>query len=162
MNGVFWLRCLGELKCINLFCYKIASQQNTYTVCNVHSISLNENTVITTAERLSMRAHHTGELLLCSIWWTWKSRTNGFHMIEVSTIAILTIKSRNRLRIFVNTFISGTMMIEILSHQVSSVLCGPVCGAVDFSWNHQQCSPFCDMTHCTRNIVVINALQWLR
>ena len=128
----------------------------SHTVCNVHSIALNENTVITTAERLSMRAHHTGELLLCIIWWTGKPiRTLGFYMIDVS-IGITTIKSRNRLRIFVNTFISGTIMGVIRSHQVSSVLCGPVCGAVDFSWNHQQCSSCCDMTHCTRNIVVCN------
>ena len=90
--------------------YKSKTIQAVAKVCNVQSIALNENTVITTAERLSIRAHHTGELLLSIIWWTRQPRTNGFHMKEESLIGISTIKSRNRLRIFVNTFISGTVM----------------------------------------------------
>ena len=108
-----------------------------------------------------MRAHHTGELLPCIIWWTGQPRTMGFHMRDESTIGISNIKSRHKLGIFVHTFICGTIKTMVCRHQVSSVLCGPVCGAVDFSWNHQQCSSCCDITHCTRNIVVINISQWL-
>ena len=79
-------------------------------------------------------------------------------MVEERSIAVITIKSSNRFGIFVHTFIRGTIMTIVFSHQVSSVLCGPVCGAVDFSWNHQQCSPCCDMAHSTWNIVVTNSL----
>ena len=96
-------------------------------------------------DNFSTRAHHTGELLPpIIIWWTGQPSTNGFHMVEESLIGISTIKSSNRFGIFVHTFICGSMMTMVFSHQVSSVLCGPVHGAIDFSWNHQQCSP-CDL-----------------
>ena len=84
--------------------------------------------------------------------------TRCFNMVEQSTIRV-SHTVRQRLLVFIHTLKHGAMVRYAGCHEVSIVLPGPGGRAAGPGWDHNYSGSSGHMTHSTRHIVVICALQ---
>ena len=102
-----------------------------------------------------MSADNTSQFFLSIIRRAGQTTAVWLHEIEEASWISASIKSWDRLRIFINTFIHcTTFTIEVFCHKISNILHCPVSGTLCLGRNHHCHTSGGHIAHSTGNIVI--------
>ena len=133
-------------------CYYIIIQHFIhYTNTRVHIFICLAPLVLTSAD-------NTSQFFLSIIWRAGQTVAEWFHEKKESCWISGSIKSWDRLRIFINTFCT-TIMIVVSCHKVPNILHCPVSGTLCLGRNHHCHTSGGHIAHSTGNIVSTKRIE---
>ena len=103
-----------------------------------------------------MSADNTSQFFLSIIWRAGQTVAVWLHKIEESSWITASIKSLDRLRIFINTFIHCTTITTVVfSHEVPNILYCPVSWTACLGRSHHCHTSGGHIAHSTGNIMKV-------
>ena len=114
-----------------------------------HLFSYTESVVLTSAD-------NTSQFFLAIIWRAGQTIAVWLHLLKEGSWITASIKSWDRLRIFINTFIHCTTVTTVFSHEVPNILHCPVSGTLCLGRNHHSGG---HIAHSTGNIVSAKRIE---